>query len=205
MANLTATSPTFSFTTAGGTVTAGPLPAGWSHQDIGAVAAAGAASYDSGTFTLKASGIDIWGTADEFRFAYRAMTGNGTITARVSTVQNVSAWTKAGVMMRESLAPGSKQATMFVSAGKGLAFQRRTATGGVSTHTAGAYLGAPYWVRMTRSGSTFSAYSSPDGVTWTLVGSEAIPMASTIYVGLAATSHVDGTVATVSFTNVTTP
>ena len=91
-------------------------------KDIGAVAAAGTASYDSGTFTLKASGADVWGTADEFRFAYRAMAGNGTITARVSTVQNVSVWTKAGVMMRESLAPGSKQAAMFVSAGKGLAF-----------------------------------------------------------------------------------
>jgi regulation of enolase protein 1 (concanavalin A-like superfamily) len=169
------------------------------------VAAAGTASYDSGTFTIKASGADIWGTADEFRFAYRAMTGNGTITARVSTVQNVSVWTKAGVMMRESLAADSKQAAMFVSSGKGLAFQRRTATGGISTHTAGASQTAPYWVRLTRSGSTFSAYSSPDGTAWTLVGTDTISMASTIYVGLAVTSHVDGTVATVSFTNVATP
>jgi phosphatidylserine/phosphatidylglycerophosphate/cardiolipin synthase-like enzyme/regulation of enolase protein 1 (concanavalin A-like superfamily) len=205
MANLTATSPIFSFTTAGGTATPGPLPSGWSHRDIGAVAAAGTASYGSGTFTVKASGVDIWGTADEFHFAYRPMTGNGTIVARVSTVQNVSVWTKAGVMMRESLAAGSKQAAMFVSAAKGLAFQRRVATGGISTHTAGANRTAPYWVKLTRSGNIFSAYTSPDGTSWTLVGSDTIAMASTIYVGLATTSHVDGTVATTTFTNVSTP
>jgi regulation of enolase protein 1 (concanavalin A-like superfamily) len=94
---------------------------------------------------------------------------------------------------------------MFVSAAKGLAFQRRVATGGISTHTAGANRTAPYWVKLTRSGNIFSAYTSPDGTSWTLVGSDTIAMASTIYVGLATTSHVDGTVATTTFTNVSTP
>ncbi len=205
MANLTAESPTFSFTTAGGSAPSGVLPAGWTNRDIGAVGAAGSASFSSGTFTLKASGADIWNAADEFHFAYRTMTGDGTVIARVSTVQNASAWTKAGVMMRESLAAGAKQASMFVSAAKGLAFQRRVATNGASTHTGGAMLGAPYWVRLTRSGATISAYTSPDGVSWTLVVSDTIAMASTIYVGLASTSHADGTVATVTFTNVSTP
>jgi regulation of enolase protein 1 (concanavalin A-like superfamily) len=102
-------------------------------------------------------------------------------------------------MMRETLAPGSKHATMFVSAAKGLAFQRRTSTNGTSTSTAGALASAPYWVRITRTGSTFSAYQSTDTGTWTLIGSATMNMTSTIYVGLAVTSHADGALTTGTF------
>jgi regulation of enolase protein 1 (concanavalin A-like superfamily) len=108
-------------------------------------------------------------------------------------------------MIRETLSGASKHATMFVSSTKGLAFQRRVATGGVSTNTAGSLTPAPHWVRLTRSGNTFTALTSPDGVTWTLVGTDTISMATTVYVGLALTSHRDGSIATATFTNVTTP
>ena len=203
MADLEKTSETWSFSTGSSTTTTpGPLPSGWSTRDIGAVGAAGSASYSSGTYTLKGSGVDIWGTADEFRFAYTTLTGDGTITARISTLSATDTWTKAGVMMRETLTAGSKHASMFVSSAKGLAFQRRAATGGTSTHTSGGTSTAPHWVRVTRRGNTFSAYVSSDGSTWTLVGSQATTMTSTIYVGLALTSHRDGALATASVTNV---
>jgi hypothetical protein len=180
-----------------------PLPAGWSASDVGAVAKAGSASFASGVFTVKGSGADVWGSADEFQFAYRSLAGDGQIVARVATVQNTHAWAKAGVMIRESLAAGSKQAAMFVSAGKGLAFQRRSATGGLSTSTAGALAGAPRWVKLVRAGTTLTAYESTDGVAWTLVGSDTIAMNSTVLVGLAVTSHVDGTLCTATLDNVT--
>jgi hypothetical protein len=180
-----------------------PLPAGWSASDVGAVAKAGSASFAAGVFTVKGSGADVWGSADEFQFAYRSLAGDGQIVARVATVQNTHAWAKAGVMIRESLAAGSKQAAMFVSAGKGLAFQRRSATGGLSTSTAGALAGAPRWVKLVRAGTTLTAYESTDGVAWTLVGSDTIAMNSTVLVGLAVTSHVDGTLCTATLDNVT--
>jgi len=202
MANLTATSATGSFTTGGSASTSGTLPAGWSTRDIGSVGAAGSASASSGTFTVKGSGSDVWNSADEFRFVYKTLTGDGSITARVASVTNQNAWSKAGVMMRETLNAGSKHATMFASAGKGLAFQRRTSTNGTSNSTSGASSAAPYWVRVTRSGNTFSAYQSANGSTWTLVGSATMNMTATIYVGLAVTSHADGALATGTFTNV---
>ena len=87
-------------------------------------------------------------------------------------------------------------------ASKGLAFQRRTSTNGTSISTAGAASAAPYWVRITRSGSTFSAYQSADGSNWTPIGSATMNMTATIYVGLAVTSHADGTLATGAFSNV---
>jgi hypothetical protein len=178
------------------------LPSGWADADIGAVPFAGNATYSSGTFTITGSGADVWGTADAFHYAYRTMTGDGTMIARVATVQDVATWVKAGVMIRETLDPGSTHALILVSAAKGVAFQRREATGGISVNTAGSLSTAPRWVKLTRSGSTFSAYESADGTTSTLVGTDTITMGSTVYVGLAVTSHTTSASATCTFDNV---
>jgi len=179
------------------------LPSGWSTTDIGAVGATGSASYSSGTFTVTGAGADIWNSADAFRFVYTTLTGDGTIVARVASEQYVANWTKAGVMMRESLDPGSRHGFMLVSPGKGLAFQRRTDTNGISTNTSGGAGTAPYFVKLTRTGATIAASVSSDGAAWTLVGSDTIAMAPTIYVGLAVGSHVAGTLATATFTDTT--
>jgi phosphatidylserine/phosphatidylglycerophosphate/cardiolipin synthase-like enzyme len=183
---------------------ASTLPGGWDTRDIGAVAADGAACFDAsaGRFTVDGSGADIWGNADEFRFVYRPLTGDGAIQARVASLENVDAWVKSGVMMRETLAANSRHAMMVVSAGKGLAFQRRASTGGLSVHAGGGAGTAPRWMRLERAGDTFRAYTSSDGSSWTLVGTDTIAMAPAIVVGLPLTSHRDGTVATATIDNV---
>jgi phosphatidylserine/phosphatidylglycerophosphate/cardiolipin synthase-like enzyme/regulation of enolase protein 1 (concanavalin A-like superfamily) len=180
------------------------LPVQWANTDIGNVGAAGSASYDdpSSTFTLKGAGADIWGTADALQFAYQTLTGDGSIVARVTSVSNTAAWVKAGVMIRNSLDANSAQAMMLVSYSKGLAFQRRTATGATSTSSPGAVAAAPYWVRLDRVGNTISAYQSADGLNWTLVGTDTFAMESTVYVGLGVSSHTTTTAATAKFDNV---
>ena len=209
MADLSRESIVWSFTTTGGGTEPppppGPLPSGWANRDIGGVAAAGSASHDSGVFTVRGSGADIWNTSDEFHFAYRTLTGDGSVQARVASLAGADVWTKAGVMIRESLASNSRHAAMVVSTGRGLAFQRRVSTSGISTHTSGGGGTAPRWVRLSRAGDTITAAISSDGATWTTVGSDTIPMASTVYVGLAITSHNDGALATATFDNVTFP
>jgi regulation of enolase protein 1 (concanavalin A-like superfamily) len=175
------------------------LPAGWSTADIGNVGAAGFGSGSGGAVTATGAGADIWGTADAFRFVYTALNGDGSIVTQVTSVQYVADWTKAGVMMRASLAANAAQAMMLVSANKGLAFQRRVSTGGISTNTSGGAAHAPYFVRLTRAGSKFTAAKSVDGATWTTVGSETISMPSTIYVGVVISSHVAGTLAKATF------
>ena|ERR1051325_8674445 len=171
----------------------------WLSQDIGSVGSAGASSGGSGAYTITGDGTDIWGTADAFQFAYTTLTGDGSIVARVASVQHVADWTKAGVMMRETLDAGSKNAMMLVSAAKGVAFQRRLSTNGTSVSTSGIAGAAPTWVKLTRAGSTITAYRSADGASWTSVGSASVTMASTVYVGLAVTSHLLGTPATATF------
>lgn len=180
------------------------LPAPWQHADIGSVGVAGSASYDDPTakFTVKGAGADIWGTQDALHYVYQSLTGDGSIVAHVASVSNTAAWVKAGVMIRDTLDANSTQAMMLVSYSKGLAFQRRTAAGGLSTSTSGALTGAPFYVRLDRLGSTISAFQSPDGVSWTLVGTDAFSMPATVYVGIGVSSHSTTTAATATMDNI---
>jgi regulation of enolase protein 1 (concanavalin A-like superfamily) len=178
------------------------LPQGWSDTDVGA-ADAGSATYDGSTFTVSGQGADIWGTTDAFNYAYRTMTGDATIIARVASVENTAAWAKAGVMIRSSLSASSAHAFMLVSAGKGIAFQRRVSAGASTLHTTGSSSTAPRWVKLTRSGNTITAFESSNGSTWTEVGSDTFSMPSTVLVGLAVSSHVSGVTCTSTFDGVT--
>ena len=187
-------------------VSAGPatttLDAPWTSRDLGSPALAGSASAAGGTFTVAAGGIDIWGTSDQFHFVYQPLQGDVEVIARVASLHDVDPFSKAGVMIRETLTRGSRHASMVATGTEGWAFPRRRATGGTSDgspYRAGA---APGWVRIVREGNLFSGYKSTDGKTWSLVDTDTIAMASTVYVGLAVTSHDPGARATATFTNV---
>jgi RHS repeat-associated protein len=184
------------------TLTCGALPSPWLNGDVGSVGLAGSACYAAGTFTIRGSGADIWDTADAFHYAYQPVTGDVTLTARVVSLDNTHPWAKAGVMLRESLTAGSRHAMTVLTAANGVAFQRRVTINGTSTHTAGALVSAPYWVRLVRSGSTLTAYQSADGMTWQLVGSETISLPASVYVGLAVTAHDNTLLNTATFDNV---
>jgi regulation of enolase protein 1 (concanavalin A-like superfamily) len=184
------------------------LPSGWTLRTIGGSGVlAGRASQTSGTYVIEGAGADIWGTADQFSYVYRQVTGDVTIVARVASVENTDPWAKAGVMIRETLSGGSKHAFALVSPQRGRALQYRSGTGGTTSSASGATGTAPVWLRVVRRGSTFTAARSADGVSWSSIGSATISMASSVYVGLAVTSHVPATLATGRFSNVqvTTP
>ena len=187
--------------------TADPAPppptSTWTGADIGTPRVAGASSVSSGTYTVTGAGRDIWSTADQFRFHYVQVNGDTEIIARVSSFQAGEVAARAGVMIRESLAAGSKNAFMLASRASGWAFQRRIATSGQTYLTEGPGGEAPGWARITREGALFTAYHSTDGSTWRLVGTETISMAATVYVGLAVTSHTETATATATMTNVT--
>ena len=176
----------------------------WSAEDIGTVGAAGSYSSSSGSFTVLGSGADIYNNADAFEFVSEALSGDGSITARVVSQSNTNVWAKAGVMFRETLAPGASNAFVAITPGNGVVFQDRPTTGGASTTAAyGPKVVAPYWLQLVRAGNTFKAYASPDGTTWTALGQITISMASQSYVGLAVSSHSRGVLSTAVFDNVT--
>jgi regulation of enolase protein 1 (concanavalin A-like superfamily) len=178
------------------------LPSPWVTQDIGTVGVVGSANHSSGTFTVAGSGADIWNIVDAFRFVYQDLTGDGVITARINSQTNTDPWAKAGVMIREDLAAGSKHAFMLATPTSGLAFQYRTATNGGSfgVETTG---NVPIWVRIQRVGSTITGFRSMDGTTWTSMGSTTITMVPTVKLGLAVTSHNNSVLSSAAFANVT--
>ena len=197
-----ATAVVSNVTVTGGQSTSGALPAGQQSSDIGSPAVAGSATYSSGTYTVKAGGTDIWGTADQFHYVYQPVTGNVEVIARVASITKTNRWAKAGVMVRESLAADARHAMVVTSISKGYAFQRRPDPGADTVHTSGGSGGPPGWVKLVRSGDLFEAYRSADGVSWTKIGSDTIPMSDTVYVGLAATSRNATTATTVLNDNV---
>jgi hypothetical protein len=101
------------------------LPSGWTASDIGAPPAAGSTQHSSGTFTVRGAG-DTAGTADQFRFVYAQVTGDFDVRARVVSVEAVRTWSKAGVMVRESLATNAAFGHIFLSAGRSPISRRRS-------------------------------------------------------------------------------
>ncbi len=162
-----------------------------------------------GRIVMNAIGADIWDVADEFRYAYKSLSGNGSITVRVDSIVRSNEWAKAGVMIRESTDPGSTHAFIAVTPepSHGASFQRRPATAQASANTDVADIAMPHWVKLTRTGNIFTAQQSADGVTWVDITPAApvdIPMAANVLIGLAVTSH-DAAISTAAeFSNVST-
>ncbi|MCX5643288.1 MAG: hypothetical protein NTZ17_01185 [Phycisphaerae bacterium] len=162
------------------------------------------ANNGNNAFTVSGSGNDIWNAADAFRFAYKKLSGNGSITARVDSQTNTNGWAKAGVMIRETLEADSRHAAVVVTPSNGVSFPYRTATAGTSAQTNIGSLAVPYWVKLTRTENVFKAEYSMDGKTWTQVGTDTtIPMGTSVYVGLAVTSHDAAKISTAEFSHVT--
>jgi hypothetical protein len=165
-----------------------------------------------GTYTMTASGADIWNVngieADQFHFAYKMLSGTGSIIAKVNSVENTNGWAKAGVMIRESLNPDSAHAFACVTPANGVASQGRPSTGGTSFNYNQTGVAAPYWVKLERSVSgLFTVSHSANGSTWsTVTGAVAqnISMGSNVYIGLALTSHDAALTCQAVFSNVTT-
>ncbi len=195
--------------------TACTLPSGWSTLDIGSPGQAGSGCENTGTWTVKGGGTDIWGRSDKFRFAYRDANGSYTIITRVTSVQNTNSWAKAGVMFRDGTAANAKFVMVEQMPNNEVAMQWRSNTGG-STSWNGTRLGGTSsvkWVKLVRSGNSFTGYyattiTTPANNQWIQIGSpRTISMNTSAKVGLAVTAHNDSLLSTATFTgvNVTTP
>ena len=157
-----------------------------------------------GGVIMSAIGTDIWNTTDQFRYAYKNLSGDGSMTVRVDSLVRSNEWAKAGVMIRETLEPGSKHAFMCVTPDHGTTFQRRPVAGQDSASTDVGGSAAPRWVKLTRTGNVFTAHDSMDGVTWTEAAVSPaleIQMAASVYIGLAVTSHDAAIVTAAEFSN----
>ncbi|MDI1312732.1 putative Ig domain-containing protein [Prosthecobacter sp.] len=179
-------------------------------QDIGSGFLAGSTSINisTGVHTLVASGTDIYSTEDGFRFEHVALSGDGEVRARVRSFTNTNPWAKAGVMVRETHAAGSRHAMMFITppdAGNGFGMVSRLTANATTGYAGGPAMStAPNnWVRLVREGNVLTGYASANGSTWVLVSSTTLTnLSAQVYVGLAATAADSSLTATAEFDNV---
>ncbi|MBS1565077.1 MAG: PKD domain-containing protein [Bacteroidetes bacterium] len=187
----------------------GALPSGVSTTDVGnggllgiGNIATGSACYAApNTYDIKGAG-DLVSMTDKFRYVYRSFSGDGVMVVKLAYQDAVNAQNKAGLMFRTSLSSGSDYVFMGLSSGNGAYLQSQTLLGLVvsTTNTGAGTLKAPYYLKLVRSGSTFTGYVSPDSVTWTSIGSKTVSMSTGIYAGLAVCSHSSSTLSEAVFT-----
>jgi aryl-phospho-beta-D-glucosidase BglC (GH1 family) len=179
------------------------LPSPWVSQNIGNVGIAGTSTYNSGTFTISGAGTGIGGTTDACNFVYQNGSGDCSVTVRVQSLNNTGTNAKVGVMIRESTAANAREAGVWVTPTGGIQFTRRSSIGGSTAVTSSTGKAAPYWVRLTRTGNTFKAYMSANGITWTQLGKNniSISMTTNTYIGLAVSSGSNATLCTGVMTN----
>jgi concanavalin A-like lectin/glucanase superfamily protein len=160
-----------------------------------------------GTVLMNAIGADIWGTGDQFRYAYKSLTGDGSMIARVDSLDNsMSGWAKAGVMIRQGTGTGSQHSMMCMTGGdgNGASWQGRVSAGLDSVNSdATAPVALPYWVKIERAGNSLTGSVSADGETWTQLGDpREVQMDDPVLIGLALTSHLATQATSAQFSNV---
>ncbi|MDB6165819.1 MAG: hypothetical protein JWQ83_959 [Lacunisphaera sp.] len=183
----------------------GPPPTGWQAVNVGIVGQAGSETIAGDTVTVNAGGQDIWDRADGFRFVYQFLSGDCEIKARVARLDNTHAWAKAGLMFRETLASGARHVSYVLTADNTSGLESRVADSDITNFANGPWVNAPYWIRLVRSGNVFTASLSPDGVNWTVMGTQTLGMATQLYVGLAVSSHNTALATTAVFEHVSVP
>ncbi|WP_339222623.1 family 10 glycosylhydrolase [Paenibacillus sp. FSL H8-0332] len=177
------------------------LPAGWKARNIGSKP--GNATYNTSKkqFTLSSSTTDIWGNGDQLNYIYQSVSGNAEIIVKVQSTSGLDGWSKAGVMIRESLSSNSKHADMMLTPENGATFQYRTATAGTMTDQ-NAAASVPKWLKLKRTGNTFKGSISSNGSSWQTVGTVQIPMNSQVYIGIALSNPGDTSGNKAVFSNV---
>ena len=142
------------------------------------------ASHKAGTITLKGSGA-LTGTEDAGSLVWQTLSGDGEIIARVDSIKGGEDTTRAGLMIRDSLAPNSNHVFLGVDGDGGFRWVRRTQKGKPSaTKSTGSGSIPNAWMRLVRKGDTIIGYKSTDGSDWKRVGATTVELGQHCYIGL---------------------
>jgi len=82
-----------------------PLP---NFAQLGRNKIGSATNTSASDFTIIGGGNDIWDNVDEFTYQYTEVTGDFDVRVRVESLDPSARWTKAGIMVRETLAEDSR-------------------------------------------------------------------------------------------------
>jgi hypothetical protein len=185
---------------------------GWSgalqSTDVGSPVIRGSANPAKDGLEVVASGRDIWDTSDQFHFVYQKQTGDFDVVVRVASLMATHLYSRAGLMARESLAPGSRHVFFLVFPDNrprhkntsAYEFQYRAKKDADSAAIYPPHKSGPptfpvefprAWLRLKRVGNTFTGFVSTDGKTWKEYSSYSLDLPDTLLLGLAVTSEIE--------------
>ncbi len=155
----------------------------------------------SNGWNLAGGGSDLGGTNDQFQFSGVQRIGDFDVKVRLDSLSLADAWSEAGMVARENLTPGARSASIVATPSiSGCYFQYRTAVNGTTTLSGSFPANYPnQWLRLKRAGNAFSGYAGVDGQNWVQLGTVALALPSTIYLGFAVSSHNTNQLATAAF------
>lgn len=173
--------------------------------DVGASPLKGSAAFNEATghYTITGSGTDIWGRADQFHYVWREISGDVAVTATARFVTDGIAHRKAVIMLRKSLNADSPFVHLAIH-GNGLpAVQFRSAKGD-TTNTVNLPVEGPgtWTLKLVRQGTTVRVWVARDGAPLRELGHTFNRLGSPVLVGLGVSSHTQGAVNTVVFSDV---
>lgn len=160
----------------------------------------------TGMWKVKTGGSDIWNSADSFTFVpFNVSNSNLMVQAYIPSYQPASQYSKAGVMIRDSLYANSTNVFAALLGAQGVGMQWRPTTG-AATQQAGFPWPPPgliySWVRLVKINNTITAYKKtilPDAE-WIALGSVNVTFTKpTLYVGMALSSNNWGAYTTAKF------
>ncbi len=194
------------------TTPARACPPGWHCEDVGNPTLKGSQSVADGKWLVSGAGWDIWARqyerADQFHYVWREVSGELSAEAKAVSQLETDPSAKAGIMFRKSIDPVSPYYAVYVTPESGLQVQYRTDYGLESREASWAMLRAPIYLKIERHGTTFQAYSSPDGNQWTELHYSAIDIPSlsgSLMAGMAVTSRNEAVLGGATFTDVAIP
>ncbi len=184
-------------TTAGATVTDGSTS-----TDIAAAPAGTTTVVTANTdYNIVAGGLNIADSSDSFRFVHFAKNGDFDMKVRVDSLTGATGLVpQAGLMARDGTAANARNINLRFDTNNSVMFKYRTSTGGTTTYATNIpNISGPVWLRLTRSGNTFTGFYSTNGTTWITVRSVSISMPTALRVGMAVTARSDTQTATAQF------
>jgi TolB protein len=174
------------------------------HQDVGTVLTAGSTDYDSvkQTYTLAASGENMWAAADDFQFAWKKVTGDVRLTADISFVgQGGDPHRKAVLIFRQTLDADSPYADVALH-GVGLTSLQARDEKGAATHEVQSGTTAPKRVSIEKRGDYFYVSVAGDGEELHFSGgSMRVPLDGSFYAGIGVCAHNKDVVEKAVFSN----
>ena len=170
-----------------------PLPSPWQQADIGP-GTAGLSAFASGKFNLESFGTGISGGADNFRFVFQTLNGDGSIVAKIDQYNKAFWSSKAGLMIRESLQPSSSQTMIVKIPQNGVSSEERVATGMQLQGNSNSNLEGSLhiynlynWLKITRVGNEITTFCSKDQTNWVEISRKTLSLSNSVYIGMCVT------------------